>query len=103
MTTSKGKVTAMNKIILTLMVLLSWGAAAASAAPLSPLTMTLSSGGQTVTITDETLGGDLNPTAGSMLYMGTVGNFTISLASGISYPAYGGANLAVLNLSNLNV
>ena len=106
MTTSKGKAIAMKKILLMWLLVLSCGAQGAYAAAISPLTMTLSSGGQTIVITDQnvvTVGGDMSSAAGSILFMGTVGTFNISLAAGVSYPSLGGPTIADLNLANFNV
>lgn len=108
MATSKGKVIVMKKIILMCVFLLSCGAPAAYAAVISPLTMTLSSGGTTIVVTDQdvfTFAGDWSSTAGliSLQSGRTVGAFTVSLANGVGYPVLGGPNLAVLNLGNFNV
>lgn len=86
--------------------LLPFGVPSAHAVPLTPLTLTLSSGGITVIVTDEFLGlpdTDLNPAAGSIVFDGAVGNFLVNLTIGSSYPAIGGPALAELNLQSFNV
>ena len=101
----KGKVIAMKKTILIFGALLLCGAPS-YAAVITPLTMTLSSGGTTITVTDQnvyTPGLDMSSSAGSILFVGTVGDFSISMAAGVSYPALGNSSLAVLNLSNFSV
>jgi hypothetical protein len=64
--------------------------------------LSLSDGGNTVTITDGGAG-DWNANTGVITFVGTVGAFTINVSSGVSKPALGTGVAPHLDLSSLNV
>jgi len=60
----------------------------------------LESGAVTVIVEDGDLSQDLDPTTdGSIVFIGSVGSFTVQAATGLSKPAVGSASVAVINLS----
>ena len=94
-----------NRMLMCLLVLLlPFGVQSAQAVPLTPLVLTLSSGGTTVIVTDDLDDPlDLGVDAGSIIFDGAVGDFFINLTIGSSYPARGGPALANINLQSFNV
>jgi hypothetical protein len=62
----------------------------------------LTSGADTVTVTDN-LGGDLfSGTPGAVLYFGTIGSFYFNLTAGITTPVFGSATNPFLDILSLN-
>jgi hypothetical protein len=64
--------------------------------------MRLTSGDQSVTITDNGTGDLLPGTAGSILYAGQVGTFSLNIESGLSKPVTGSETLPELSLTSQN-
>ncbi len=91
----------MNRLVLVGVLVLAvatLGAATTEAVP----TLSLSSGSDTVTITDGGFG-DWNPAAGAVTFIGIVGVFTINVSTGMSVPALGTPDAPHLDLSSINV
>ena len=67
------------------------------------LSIRLSDGGaNTVTIGDNGVG-DINPAAGAVTYIGSVGAFTTNVSTGLSYPILGGLDYPWLELNSVDV
>lgn len=64
-------------------------------------TLELSSGGTTVTVTDGGAG-DANPAAGAVTFVGSVGNFTINVSTGLTKPAIGSPSFPDMDLNSVN-
>lgn len=86
-------------ILLSGLVVWLFGASTASA---GPILLTLTSGSDVVSITDNGLG-DLNPELGIVQFYGSLGTLELSLTTGISAPIIGSPSLAQLHLDNVSI
>lgn len=66
------------------------------------LTLQLSNGTTTVTISDGGLN-DLNPLAGAVTFIGPIGNYILNVSTGVTYPVLGTPSLPTLDLNSINV
>ena len=62
----------------------------------------LSSGNNNVTVYDGAAG-DLNPVAGAITFMGSVGTFVVNVTTGITVPVIGTPELPEMDLNSVNV
>ena len=65
-------------------------------------TLSLSDGSTTITVFDGGAG-DLDPTAGSVVFIGAVGNFVANVSTGITYPLLGSATSPEMDLNSVDV
>lgn len=62
----------------------------------------ISDGTTTVTVNDGG-SGDSNPAAGAVTYIGSLGNFSLIVSTGASYPAAGSATYPEIDLSSMHI
>ena len=91
----------MKKVIMMMFVLAFVFAMNVQSVQATPI-LTLSDGVNTVIISDGGVG-DLNATAGVILYSGLIGVFNINVTTGITMPAIGTVTLPELDLNSVNV
>jgi hypothetical protein len=65
------------------------------------LSLRLVQGASSVTIADGS-GLDINPTAGVVTWLGTIGTYSVNVTTGLGYPAVGSPTNPFLDLSSLN-
>lgn len=82
-------------LALAAMVFLGTGATA------TPLTLTLSDGSNTVTVQDGGIG-DSNAAPGAVTWIGSIGDWTINVTTGLGYPALGNLSWPHLDLNSVN-
>ena len=66
------------------------------------LTLQLSNGTTTVTISDGGAG-DSSPLAGTVAFIGPIGNYILNFSAAVTYPVLGTPSLPTLDLNSLNV
>jgi hypothetical protein len=88
----------LTKVLLA--VCLSFGIALPQIAHAIP-TLTLSSGGQTVVISDGTFR-DMNPELGAVTFIGRIGSFRVSVTTGITFPEIGSLTLPEIDLNSVD-
>lgn len=80
----------------------SWTLGNAPTASATPLTLTLTSGSNTVTVVDGT-GSDLNGVAGAVTWLGSIANWNVNVTTGLGSPLLGSPGWPQIDLNSVNV
>lgn len=68
----------------------------------APLTLRLSDGTTSIEVADN-MTGDLNPLIGAVTFLGALGDFTVNVTTGVSYPVSGSQDSAHMQLNSIDI